>query len=179
MISLAKKYVLWRLYLKTWLYTLQIPITGVTLVIMKQLIAAIIVVTALAGAVLAPSLAYPTPAYAACSSAAVLGVVPWYRGLQSEETDKQGNKYCAVTIPKDGGLSKFVTMIALNILQAAFTIAAYVAIFFIIKGGFTYMLSAGSSDGMANAKKTITNAIIGLVIVLLSTAIINTIAGIL
>ena len=51
--------------------------------------------------------------------------------------------------------------------------------FFIIKGGFNYMLSAGSTDGMAGAKKTITNAVIGLVIVLLSAAIINTIASIL
>ncbi len=145
---------------------------------MKQFIASVIVVVALSGAIIAPSVVFPAPAYAACSDKPVLGVVPWYRGLQKEETDAQGNKYCAVTVP-GSGLAKFVTMIALNILQAAFTIAAYVTIFFIIKGGFSYMLSAGSSDGMANAKKTITNAVIGLVIVLLSTAIINTIAGIL
>lgn len=146
---------------------------------MKQFIASVVIVASLLGAVLAPTIAFPTPAYAACSDKPILGVVPWYRGLQKEETDAQGNKYCAVNIPAKGGLTKFVTMIALNILQAAFTIAAYVTIFFIIKGGFSYMLSAGSSDGMANAKKTITNAVIGLVIVLLSTAIINTIAGIL
>ena len=78
-----------------------------------------------------------------------------------------------------GALAKFITTIILNVLQAAFTIAAYVAVFFIIKGGFGYMLSAGSSDGMSSAKKTITNAVIGLVIVVLAAVIVNTIASIL
>lgn len=141
---------------------------------MRQLLASVLVLAGLLGAIITPSVAFPTPASAACSDAPILGITPWYRGLQ-EEVDG----HCGIKSPDNGNLGKFVTTIALNILQAAFTIAAYVAIFFIIKGGFSYMLSAGSSDGMANAKKTITNAIIGLVIVLLSAGIINTIAGIL
>ena len=69
-------------------------------------------------------------------------------------------------------------MIALNIVQAGLTIAAYVTVFFIVKGGFEYMTSAGSSDGMTSAKKTIANAVIGLVIAVLSAAIVNAIAGV-
>jgi hypothetical protein len=68
-------------------------------------------------------------------------------------------------------------MIVLNVLQAALVVVAYVAIFFIIKGGFMYITSAGSSDGMANAKKTITNAIIGLIICIAAASIVNAIAG--
>jgi hypothetical protein len=141
---------------------------------MRQILASILLVVSLAAATIAPTVALPVAASAACSDAPILGITPWYRGLQEE---KDGA--CLIKSPTDGNLGKFITTIALNILQAGFAIAAYVAVFFIIKGGFSYMTSAGSSDGMANAKKTIMNAVIGLVIVLLSAAIINTIASIL
>jgi hypothetical protein len=123
---------------------------------------------------LAPPALLATPVSAACSDAGVLGITPWYRGLQKEV---QGS--CQIKSPANGEVGKFVTTIVLNVLQAGFTIAAYVAIFFIIKGGFLYIVSAGSSQGMEDGKKTITNAVIGLVIVLLAVAIINTIASIL
>ena len=145
---------------------------------MKRFLVSLLIAVSLFGAVIAPSLGFATPAAAACSDKAILGITVWYRGLIKEKTDTSGNKYCSVE-PDGSNLTKFITMIILNLLQAAFTIAAYVTVFFIIKGGFAYMTSAGSSDGMANAKKTITNAVIGLVIVLLSAGIINTIAGIL
>ena len=141
---------------------------------MRQILASILLVVSLAAATIAPTVALPVAASAACSDAPILGITPWYRGLQEE---KDGA--CLIKSPTNGNLGKFITTIALNILQAGFAIAAYVAVFFIIKGGFGYMTSAGSSDGMANAKKTIMNAVIGLVIVLLSAAIINTIASIL
>ena len=128
----------------------------------------------------------PTPASALNSDPScvnneksIFGIVPWYRGLL-HGTD------CSVTLPSasSGGdknatsISSFIIMIALNILQAGLSVAAYVTIFFIIKGGFMYMTSTGSPDGMTNAKKTITNAIIGLIIAVLSAAIVNAIAGV-
>ena len=141
---------------------------------MKRFFVVVLVLFSFGSAVIAPSLTIASPASAACSDAPILGITPWYRGLQEE---KDGA--CMIKSPKSGELGKFITTIVLNILQAGFGVAAYVAVFFIIKGGFNYMLSAGSTDGMAGAKKTITNAVIGLVIVLLSAAIINTIASIL
>ena len=141
---------------------------------MKRLLVALLTTASLLGAMLAPPALLSTPAMAACSDAGVLGITPWYRGLQKEV---QGS--CQIKSPANGEVGKFVTTIVLNVLQAGFTIAAYVAIFFIIKGGFLYIVSAGSSQGMEDGKKTITNAVIGLVIVLLAVAIINTIASIL
>ena len=141
---------------------------------MKRLLVALLTAASLIGAILAPPALLATPVSAACSDAGVLGITPWYRGLQKEV---QGS--CQVKSPANGEVGKFVTTIVLNVLQAGFTIAAYVAIFFIIKGGFLYIVSAGSSQGMEDGKKTITNAVIGLVIVLLAVAIINTIASIL
>ena len=124
--------------------------------------------------VIATAVAIPQVASAACQKQdQVLGVTTWYRGLQKGAD-------CSVAIPTSSGspdFVKFVTMVALNIVQAGLAIVAYVAIFFIIKGGFMYMTSAGSSDGMAGAKKTIMNAVIGLVIALLSASIVNAIAG--
>lgn len=143
---------------------------------MKRFIVAILTTFSLIGALLAPSALLATPAYAACSDAGVLGITPWYRGLQKEVKGS-----CQIKAPGTGkgDMAKFVTTIVLNVLQAGFTIAAYVAVFFIIKGGFLYIVSAGSSQGMEDGKKTITNAVIGLVIVLLAVAIVNTIASIL
>ena len=141
---------------------------------MKRLLVALLTAASLIGAMLAPPALLATPVSAACSDAGVLGITPWYRGLQQEV---QGS--CQIKSPANGEVGKFVTTIVLNVLQAGFTIAAYVAIFFIIKGGFLYIVSAGSSQGMEDGKKTITNAVIGLVIVLLAVAIINTIASIL
>lgn len=113
----------------------------------------------------------PTPAYAACDST-FFGVPAWYRGL----TDGA----CQVKYPgsEEDSTSRFVWTIVLNLLQGAFMIAAYVTIFYILKGGFLYMTTAGSSDGMSSAKKTITNAIIGLIIAILAASIVNAIASI-
>jgi hypothetical protein len=116
---------------------------------------------------------FAQPAYAACPPDTLLGIPAWYRGLQDTTT-------CAVKMPETNGkvdIQKFIMSLALNIIQAGLALVAYITIFFIIKGGFGYMTSAGSSDGMASAKKTITNAIIGLVIAVFAASIVNAIAG--
>ena len=110
---------------------------------MKRLLVALLTAASLIGAMLAPPALLAAPVSAACSDAGVLGITPWYRGLQKEV---QGS--CQIKSPANGEVGKFVTTIVLNVLQAGFTIAAYVAIFFIIKGGFLYIVSAGSSQGM-------------------------------
>lgn len=134
-----------------------------------------IVAMMIAVVMITTAVVYASPTYAAgCQKQdSFLGITTWYRGLQN-------GPGCSIAIPKSNGQSdfvKFVTMIALNILQAGLAAAAYVTIFFVIKGGFGYMTSAGSPDGMSSAKKTITNALIGLVIAVLSASIVNAIAG--
>lgn len=109
----------------------------------------------------------------------VLGITTWYKGLQkADPNDANG---CLITTPSsdaDGtSLRIFIIKVALNVVQALMGVVAYVTIFFIIKGGFNYMTSTGSSDGMQKAKTTIKNAVIGLVIALLSASIVNAIGG--
>jgi len=127
----------------------------------------------LGAATLAPVAVVGGTAYAACEDGPILGITRWYRGLLDDS--------CNIKAPGNGNddLAIFITKIILNVVQAALAIAAYITVFFIIKGGFNYMTSAGSPDGMKSAKTTITNAVIGLVIVLLSAIIVNTIAGVL
>lgn len=141
---------------------------------MNRFFVSVIMFVGMLGALLAPPVLLAAPASAACSDAGVLGITPWYRGLQKEVKGS-----CQINSPANGQVGKFITTIVLNVLQAGFTIAAYVAVFFIIKGGFLYIVSAGSSQAMEDGKKSITNAVIGLAIVLLAVAIINTIASIL
>ena len=140
---------------------------------MRRLLVSLMIVFSLGAATLAPVVALGNTAYAACDDGPILGITRWYRGLLD------GN--CNIKAPGNGSndLAIFITKIILNVVQAALAIAAYVTVFFIIKGGFGYMTSAGSPDGMKGAKTTITNAVIGLVIVLLSAVIVNTIAGVL
>lgn len=133
-----------------------------------------LMVITMSAAMLAPTVAIGAQAnaLAKCRSN-YLGVTVWYNGL----TDSS----CHIKTPGNGknDLSTFVMKIALNVLAAVFALAAYVSLFFILKSGFTYMTSAGSSDGMSKAKKSLTNAVIGLVITLLSAVIVNTIVGVL
>ena len=152
---------------------------------MKKYIAAILLTGALALStpLLAPTTAYALSSDPACkaSESAPFGIVPWYRNLlhktggscevQLPNASSSGNKTTA-------SVTAFITTIVLNLIQAGLVIAAYVTVFFIIKGGFGYITSTGSPDGMSNAKKTITNAIIGLIIAVLAAAIVNAIAGV-
>src|SRR5205823_2806624 len=52
-------------------------------------------------------------------------------------------------------------------------IASIAAVLFVVKGGVQYMTSSGSPDGIESAKKTIKNALLGLLIVLSASFIIG------
>lgn len=122
------------------------------------------------------SVAAPVTAQAAtCGDARFLTIPAWYNGLTQQ--DPRGN--CVVKGPGSGeaGLRTFVWKIVLNVIEIALHLIGYITIGFIIFGGFKYMLSAGSADGMAKAKTTIMNAVIGLVLSIMSIAIVNVVAG--
>ncbi len=51
------------------------------------------------------------------------------------------------------------------------------AVIMIIYGGVTYVTSAGNDEAIGNAKKIIMYALIGIIIILLSFALVNTILG--
>ncbi len=106
------------------------------------------------------------PAYACTDT--YFAVPAWYKGIQNGD--------CSIKAPSD--VKNFALKIGLNIIQALLVIVAYISVFFIIKGGFNYMTSAGDPGGTANARKTITNAVIGMIIAALSASIVNAVAGV-
>jgi hypothetical protein len=59
----------------------------------------------------------------------------------------------------------------------ALYLAGAVAVVFIIIGGYRYIVSAGSSDGAGAGKKTLINALIGLVIIILAYVIVNVVVN--
>lgn len=72
--------------------------------------------------------------------------------------------------------SKWISILALNIVSMLLYAVGYVSLGFIIFGGFKYMTSGDNSTGISAAKKTITNAVIGLVLSIMSVAIVKFIA---
>jgi hypothetical protein len=67
-----------------------------------------------------------------------------------------------------------IAVYAINTLLA---FAGTAAIIFLIVGGFWYLGSAGNEETSEKGKKTITNAVIGLVVVILAAAIVRIIGS--
>ncbi|HMH70197.1 MAG TPA: hypothetical protein VK502_02265 [Candidatus Saccharimonadales bacterium] len=135
--------------------------------IIQNWISAILFVTVVGGA--AFTIATPQTSFAACNDR-LLTFPAWFSGL----TD--GN--CDIKDPAAvGGLGTFIWTIILNIIETMLQLVGYISVGFVIAGGFKYMTSAGTPDGMARAKKTILNAIIGLAISMFSVAIVNVVSG--
>ena len=129
--------------------------------------AALLFVASMGGATLA--IATPQTANAACGDR-LLTFPAWYHGLTNGD--------CNIKSPTEaGGISVFIWKIALNVIDFGMQLAGYVAVGFIIRGGFKYMTSVGEPGEVAKAKKTITDAVVGLIIAIFSVAIVNLIAG--
>ncbi|PIR97994.1 MAG: hypothetical protein COT89_01960 [Candidatus Colwellbacteria bacterium CG10_big_fil_rev_8_21_14_0_10_42_22] len=69
----------------------------------------------------------------------------------------------------------FLAQTGYNVMMVLVWFAFVIVIFMAIFGGFRMFITLGNPDQLNKAKKQITNAIIGLVIVLLSWTIINVI----
>ncbi len=94
------------------------------------------------------------------------GLTPWYRYLPGQ-TDAFGK--CVATLRDWNDL----WLIGLAIMDSLLKVAGMVAIGFVIFGGFQYMTSSGEPDKTKKAKDTILNALIGLVIAILATALVS------
>ncbi len=113
------------------------------------------------------NLVFSTPTFAACQQD-TLGIPHWYRGIVDGE--------CEVIGPdKD---DKFVYKIVLNVSEMLFRAVVLISFGTILYAGFRYITSAGSAQGVESAKKTLQNSVIGLIIALVATMIVNLIFGI-
>jgi len=128
--------------------------------------------------VAAPVMAVATPQVTSVSAATcedrALGIPPWYRGLT-----KNNFPTCDLKSPADvGGISGYIWTIVLNVIEMAVVIVAYVAVFFILYGGFQFIVGGSNPSMIEKARKTILNAVIGLVIAMGAIGITNLIFSI-
>ena len=111
-----------------------------------------------------------------CGNEGVLGFRPWFKGLVVKSNGK-----CEVGRPVggDSAMTVYIWTIILNVLIDIFSAAGFLAVGFIIYGGFFYIQSGGDPGKVAKGKKIIAAAVIGLIIVILASVISNTVITIL
>ena len=118
-----------------------------------------------------------------CNVDHFLGFRPWYAGLTCDSDggvkvdpnksiqDGAGND--------DGGLTVFIWTIILNVLFDITLAVGYLAVGFIIYGGFVYITAQGDPGKVVKGQKTLTSAVIGTVIAMLASIAVNTVQVIL
>lgn len=118
----------------------------------------------------------PTPVVAAdedktnsCGNPGFLGLRPWYYGLC------EGGEGTSIDEPEnEEEMKPFVWKIILNVLLDLLVIVGYASMIFIIYGGYQFMASHGDPAKTASGKKTLTSAIVGVVISLSASVLVNT-----
>ncbi len=119
--------------------------------------------------------------YTCTNAKSFLGFPVWYRGLNVSQADCSLVSPDALNTDTNGGnngLSNFIWRVVLNIMDIVLRAVGYVAVGFILYGGFTMIVSNGSPDATARGRKTILNAVIGLVISIGSVGVVNLVMGI-
>lgn len=144
----------------------------------KKIIAFAIAMSAIIG-LLAPV----GNAYAYDCNSHFMGLRAWYDGLVDKGPDSNGE--CRLKSPekfgggdKQAGMRQYVWTIVMNVVSMVFGVVGYLSIGFVIWGGFQYILSQGDVAKTMRAKRTVTNSIIGLAIVMTASIISGMVAGI-
>src|SRR6185312_9961777 len=69
-----------------------------------------------------------------------------------------------------------VPIVFVNVVNALFMFVGIVCVFIIMYAGIQFILAGGNAKQLDGAKKTLTMALVGLLIILLSSVILNVIA---
>lgn len=100
-----------------------------------------------------------------CTKPNFLGFPTWYQYLQMDG--------CS---PKITGLND-IWLIVAALISILLRLAAIVAVFMVVYGGFQFMTSQGNPDATAKARTTILNALIGMIISITAAAAVQFIAS--
>ncbi len=107
-----------------------------------------------------------------CGAGTPLGFKPWYDGLCTGNSRNDEIKQ-----PDEGNeqeLIQFIWMVALNILFDLLLAVGYLAIGFVVYGGYLYIMSQGDPAKTMKGKKTLISAIIGTIIAMVASVAVNT-----
>lgn len=104
----------------------------------------------------------------------VFGIPTWYKYLDGTP---DANGVCRIGGNFSVDRIDSLLSIGLAAIEILLFIAGIVAVAYVIYGGFRYVLSQGNPDETGKAKDAILNAVIGLVIAILASAIVRFVAG--
>ncbi|PID32351.1 hypothetical protein CR970_01110 [Candidatus Saccharibacteria bacterium] len=103
---------------------------------------------------------------ASCQQKGITILPAWYKYVEGK-TDGTGRCSLNFTFPNDVGL------VLLAVVEILLRVAGMAAVAFIIYGGMQYLISQGEPDKVNGAKQTIYNALIGLLVAVFATAMVN------
>lgn len=109
-----------------------------------------------------------------CGSATLLGFRPWYQDLCDGSNDIVSPGEDWDDDKKEGWIVQFVWTVILNILFDLFLATGYLSLGFVIWGGYLYIMSQGDPGKVAKGKRTLIAAIIGTIITMSASVIVNT-----
>lgn len=113
----------------------------------------------------------PQPVAAKCGDKPPLGFKPWYDSLCDGEEIRD--------VKDDKDLPVFIWTIVLNVIFDLSLAIGYIAVAMVIYSGYLYITSQGDPTRMAKGKKSMMSAIIGVIIAMGATVIVNTLQVIL
>jgi hypothetical protein len=106
---------------------------------------------------------------AGCAAESVFGIPTWYKYIDSQMV----NGDCKLLGDFDINNFEQLLGIGIAIVEILLFFAGIIAVAYIIYGGFRYVLSQGEPENTKIAKDSILNAVIGLVIAILGSAIVR------
>lgn len=105
-----------------------------------------------------------------------LGFPTWYKYLDVQQ-DENGCHIITKSPTTDSVDSGVIIKIMLAVVDILLYVSGIAAVVFVVYGGFLFVVSQGEPGKLASARKTILNAVIGLIIVLLATPLVRFLAN--
>ncbi|HYC79935.1 MAG TPA: hypothetical protein VEC17_02820 [Candidatus Binatia bacterium] len=104
--------------------------------------------------------------------ALALVVTPFLAGAQFNLPDPGGTGLTG-GITNESTLTGFI----LRVINIALALAGLIAVLFLIIGGFRYITAGGNDEAAGSAKKIILNAVIGIIVVILSFVVVRVVGN--
>jgi hypothetical protein len=109
----------------------------------------------------------------------VWGIPTWYKYLPGKKapgvaacTPLGGQSFGEKDKNGKSGLD-YIPAIGLAVIEILLRVVGIVSVVFVMYGGFQYLISQGEPDRIQSAKNTVLNAIIGLIIAMIATVLVN------
>jgi hypothetical protein len=108
-----------------------------------------------------------------CNQGSFFDFPRWYKYLKKTTPEVNGEDLCS---PQLNGLND-IWLIMLAVVEMLLRIAILVAIIYVVISGIKFITARGNPDKIQNARNSVQDALIGIVIAVAATAIVSFIAG--